>query len=63
MGIKSPVSPGKNSGRKKKEKKKLREFIYRQQNWSQAVLKVGADGHSSINLPFSQFPFTAALFT
>ena len=48
---------------KKKKKKKLSEFICLQQNWSQAVLKVGADGHLSINLPLPQLTFTAVLAT
>ena len=47
----------------KKKKKKLSEFICLQQNWSQAVLKVGADGHLSINLPLPQLTFTAVLAT
>ena len=61
VGIKSPVFPWKKSGRKKK--KKLSEFICLQQNWSQAVLKVDADGHLSINLPLPWLTFTAVLAT
>lgn len=45
------------------KEKKLSEFICLQQNWSQAVLKVDADGHLSINLPLSQLTFIAVLAT